>query len=232
MYRRPRRPCAGGGPTKDCIPASDGAVEGRRRKPESAYFYSRAFRCATRCRGGCGGYCQRLRTDMESVPTIKWETRHCSPGRQADLPSNPKTQQGGRIDRPGQRLAAAQPLAALLPYGCGVPLAGKAEGAEREAGANAVLHPSYPLHHLCGSRVFQAPGEGAGTTGPPIPAGPIRSPPVLTNRRDACSSKRVFFWTVHGPFSFRQDEKKMGGAVPREPPSLRKKNYSPPLRGI
>ena len=31
---------------------------------------------------------------------------------------------------PGQRVAAAQPLAALPPYGCGVPLAGKAERAE------------------------------------------------------------------------------------------------------
>ena len=29
-----------------------------------------------------------------------------------------------------------------------------------------------------------------------------------------CSSKSaLFFWTVHGPFSFRQDEKKMGGGI-------------------
>ena len=27
-------------------------------------------------------------------------------------------------------------------------------------------------------------------------------------------AQRLFFWTVHGPFSFRQDEKKMGGGLP------------------
>ncbi len=43
---------------------------------------------------------------------------------------------------PGQRVAAAQPLAALPPYGCGVPLAGKEERAEREA---AQMRPCTPL---------------------------------------------------------------------------------------
>ena len=50
--------------------------------------------------------------------------------------------------------------------------------------------------------------------------------------------QRLFFWTVHGPFSFRQDEKKMGGAFPagspRSPPGPPVKNAgaatrSPPL---
>ena len=27
-------------------------------------------------------------------------------------------------------------------------------------------------------------------------------------------AQSLFFWTVHGPFSFRQDEKKMGGGLP------------------
>ena len=35
--------------------------------------------------------------------------------------------------------------------------------------------------------------------------------------RAGLGTKRLFFWTVHGPFSFRQDEKKMGGAFPRLP---------------
>ena len=35
-------------------------------------------------------------------------------------------------------------------------------------------------------------------------------------------TRRLFFWTEHGPFSFRQDEKKMGGAFPGKLPGLRK----------
>ena len=31
-------------------------------------------------------------------------------------------------------------------------------------------------------------------------------------------TQRLFFWTMHGPFSFRQDEKKMGGAFSAESP--------------
>ena len=82
---------------------------------------------------------------------------------------------------------------------------------------------------------FKRRGRAQGRRGHGCPAGPIRTTPVPANpcaEGARFGTQRLFFWTVHGPFSFRQDEKKMGGAVPREPPGLRKKNYSPPLRGI
>ena len=102
------------------------AVEGRRPrirwcggrhgcKGESAYFYSRAFRFATRCRGSCGSR-QRLR--LPGARRVPWW--------RADMESALTADQESWHRPPGQRLAAAQPLAALLPYGCGVPLAGKA----------------------------------------------------------------------------------------------------------
>ena len=37
----------------------------------------------------------------------------------------------------------------------------------------------------------------------------------------------LFFWTVHGPFSFRQDEKKMGGGIV---PRARGRKISPSRR--
>ena len=97
----------------------------------------------------------------------------------------------------------------------------EAEGAEREAGVNAILHPVCPLHGLCGPRVFRPPENGAGTAGPSISAAPLRTTTVFAGAcagRARSGTRRLFFWTVHGPFSFRQDEKKMGGAVPRELP--------------
>ena len=50
----------------------------------------------------------------------------------------------------------------------------------------------------------------------PIPVGTYSEDPRL---KQICThvqvcAQRLFFWTVHGPFSFRQDEKKMGGGLP------------------
>ena len=57
------------------------------------------------------------------------------------------------------------------------------------------------------------PVEGPQVFTAPVPTAP--HPPTCTFTVQVGSLKRLFFWTVHGPFSFRQDEKKMGGATPR-----------------
>ena len=50
----------------------------------------------------------------------------------------------------------------------------------------------------------------------PIPVGTYSEDPRFkrTCTHVQVCAQRLFFWTVHGPFSFRQDEKKMGGGLP------------------
>ena len=48
---------------------------------------------------------------------------------------------------------------------------------------------------------------------------PIRRPPLRAEGH--CTGARpsgLFFWTVHGPFSFRQDRKENGGCIPLDKP--------------
>lgn len=69
--------------------------------------------------------------------------------------------------------------------------------------SNPVFHPVCPLCHRMRRRCPLRNGSGAGTTGLSTRAGPIRTTPVITNRRtirSSCSFQRFFFWTVHGPF--------------------------------
>ena len=91
---------------------------------------------------------------------------------------------------------------------------GEAEGAEREAGR---MHPCTPTlsapsatgrQYLPRRRVKRArrPAQiGAGT-----------DPPTPVRTEGHCIGVRLrglFFWTVHGPFSFRQDRKENGGCI-------------------
>ena len=138
---------------------------------------------------------------------------------------------------PGQRVAAAQPLAPLPPYGCGVPLAGKAERAEggtsgtlvteilgapqretvKEELVKCVLAPRCRRHPRRGnppSNLHRTPPRPSETHRKP--AGTIsRQPPYSSFARTckAAAKSVLFFWTVHGPFSFRQDRKENGGCI-------------------
>ena len=63
----------------------------------------------------------------------------------------------------------------------------------------------------------------------PIPVGTYSEDPRL---KQICThvqvcAQRLFFWTVHGPFSFRQDEKKMGGGI-----ALSRRSAKSPLAGV
>ena len=104
---------------------------------------------------------------------------HCrSPGvrrksaPRADPPSAPTPPMGGLHQPPGQRVTR------------GDRSRGKSDN-----------HPDHPPHRLCGSKVFRLPGSGAGTTGPSMPAGPIRTPPRYTKMRPgwAASSSKASF---------------------------------------
>ena len=54
----------------------------------------------------------------------------------------------------------------------------KNAGHEKRSRSNPILHPVCPPQGLCGDQVFRPPGWGAGSTGLPMPAGPIRTAPV------------------------------------------------------
>ena len=90
-----------------------------------------------------------------------------------------------------------------------------ARNARKEKQIKSVNHPSYPPHHLCGSRVFRPPGKVAGTTGLSRPAKPIRTTPVL---RQSAPGRGVlppsgFLLTGRGRFLLSK-QKKMGAGSP------------------
>ena len=80
-----------------------------------------------------------------------------------------------------------------------------------------VTTPVRPPQSLCGYRALQAPGQGAGTTGPSTPTGPIRPTPALTKRRDACSSQAFSFPPLRRRLFFGKT-KKSGGRNSWESP--------------
>ena len=94
----------------------------------------------------------------------------------------------------------------------------EAEGAEREAGHIRRL-PELPTQFSCGNKERKAkcPAHLAEMLG--LPQQRLRRP------------KRLFFWTVHGPFSFGQDQKKMGGGSHSEGQPLQKRRSltAPPV---
>ena len=87
---------------------------------------------------------------------------------------------------------------------------GAAEGAEREAGDNAILHPVCPPQSLCGAGALRSPENGAGTAGPSTPAAPLRTTPVFAG---PCAdgarfgTKRFLFHRSGGDFSLTRQRK-------------------------
>ena len=95
----------------------------------------------------------------------------------------------------------------------------KAGAAAAVRGAGQIVdHPPFircTVYAAPGS--FDRRGKAQGRRGYRHPPHRFARPPAYTKRRPqgaASSSGRLFFWTVHGPFSFRLAEKKMGGAFP------------------
>ena len=82
-------------------------------------------------------------------------------------------------------------------------------------------HPAYPPHGLCGSRVFQPPGEGAGSAGPASPGDRFARPP---SHERAARMGRPFVNASFPldrarPVSFSARRKGNGGCIPRETPA-------------
>ena len=75
--------------------------------------------------------------------------------------------------------------------------------------------------------------DGAAGPGQTDSLAPVFAEPCTTGAR--FGTRRLFFWTVHGPFSFRQDEKKMGGVfsgnLPASPRRAAAQIHSAPARG-
>ena len=95
----------------------------------------------------------------------------------------------------------------------GKPLRGVVSGSGDRSRGYSIFHPGFPLHRTrgagltqlsCPARAGRRPAGFAGTDSedPRQRGGPLH--------RSATKS-RLFFWTVHGPFSFPEDGKENGG---------------------
>ena len=105
-------------------------------------------------------------------------------------------------------LALGESLAASANAG---PAPGAAEGAEREA--DQIRHaPCLSTAVVMRVQSFSSSGVRRRDDGV-IDTRRTDSPAPRPGQTCGAglSAKRLFFWTVHGPFSFRQDEKKIGG---------------------
>ena len=98
------------------------------------------------------------------------------------------------------------------------PARSDAERAKREAGQMRSCTPTTSAPSATGRQLQTCSREKRARRQAKI--GACTDPPTPVARRRERAGARLsglFFWTVHGPFSFRQDEKKMGGAFPRLP---------------
>ena len=101
-------------------------------------------------------------------------------------------------------------------HGQKVPLRRKAPPRSASSGGKSRSRPetrnvSLPPAGTAGELRSSAAKRGKRTA--PYPGGRKPLTARLSGQDDPCSSGKgaLFYWTVHGPFSFRQDEKKMGG---------------------
>ena len=104
----------------------------------------------------------------------------------------------------------------------GKPLRGVVSGSGDRSRGYSIFHPGFPLHRT----------RGAGLTQLSCPARVGRRPAVFVDTDSGAprqrggqlhrstTKKRSFLWTVHGPFSFRQDRKEMGGGMGKPPSRL------------
>ena len=74
----------------------------------------------------------------------------------------------------------------------------------------------FPPHQTRGEMYFKCRRMARAGKRFPIPVGTYSEYPRFkrTCANAQVRARRFFSWTVHGPFSFRQDEKKMGGGLP------------------
>ena len=104
---------------------------------------------------------ERQQADIESAPTTRWETHQQPPGHRAAKQQTPHL--------PRQRLAKRK--------------------ARKEKQRQIPQPPRLSTRgRYAGTSLFTHHGQAQGRRGPQSPARPIRTTPVRTNRRYACSS--------------------------------------------
>ena len=114
---------------------------------------------------------------------------------------------------------------------CQPPSTAKPAAAKREAEAMR-QPPRCPPHHpprdgSCNLAEENSVPEGKAKS----KQAPIRRPPPRAEGH--CTGARpsgLFFWTVHGPFSFPQDGKENGGCIPLDKPPAGAETPWPPSR--
>ena len=95
----------------------------------------------------------------------------------------------------------------------GKPLRGVVSGSGDRSRGYSIFHPGFPLHRTRGAGLTQLSCPARVGRRRQSSSTPILEPPVSAegNCTGARQKSVLFFWTVHGPFSFRQDRKENGG---------------------
>ena len=129
-----------------------------------------------------------------------------------------------------ERVATAQPLAALPLTDAACPL--RASGTRgKRSWSNAFLHPDdfrTIRHGTVATKIAEDPSVPEGQ--PKSTLAPIRRPPSRGGPLHRSAPSALFFWTVHGPFSFRARPKRKWGVHPRWTSPPGGSQYSPGRR--
>ncbi len=162
---------------------------------------------ATRCPGGCGGLCWRADEGVRPYDRA-YGFRHSHKGQHIGPP-----QRTGEIPRLPRRGRCPHRPIAEAPVNC------QASGSEKRSRDNAMTTPTTSAPSATGRQLQTCRREKRARRQAKI--GACTDPPTPVARRHERAGARLsglFFWTVHGPFSFPQEGKENGGCIPLDQP--------------
>jgi len=179
-----------------------GCALGRGAKLYLISLFFRAFRFATRCPGGRRGLCFRADEGIGPYAGVGTPAR-------ADTQVSPYGWAGPRFSVGAN--AHIRPLHQFP--------RGTASGSEKRSRDNAITTPTTSAPSATGRQLQTCRREKRARR--QVKIGACTDPPTPVARRRERAGARLsglFFWTVHGPFSFPQEGKENGGCIPLDQP--------------
>ena len=174
-----------------------GCALGRGAKLYLISLFFRAFRFATRCPGGRRGLCFRADEGIGPYAGVGTPAR-------ADTQVSPYGWAGPRFSVGAN--AHIRPLHQFP--------RGTASGSEKRSRDNAITTPTTSAPSATGRQLQTCRREKRARR--QVKIGACTDPPTPVARRRERAGARLsglFFWTVHGPFSFPQEGKENGGCI-------------------
>ena len=181
-----------------------GCALGRGAKLYLISLFFRAFRFATRCPGGRRGLCFRADEGIGPYAGVGTPAR-------ADTQVSPYGWAGPRFS-----VGANAHLRPVHQFPRGT-----ASGSEKRSRDNAITTPTTSAPSATGRLLQTCRREKRARR--QVKIGACTDPPTPVARRRERAGARLsglFFWTVHGPFSFPQEGKENGGCIPLDQPPV------------